>query len=118
MPPTSCPAGGVYTIHVQSTGLRFATGGADSLVKVWSMAPVMDVQREAGGPLLLATLSDHASTVNAVRFSSNGRHLASGAPLGEGVCRGDWAIRPQAHPASQLRGCCAGLHAAGRNLED
>jgi hypothetical protein len=80
-------AGGVYTIHVQASGLRFATGGADGQVKVWSMAAVVDVQKEKVGPLVLATLSDHSSTVNAVRFSKNGRYLASGA------CR---AGRPQA----------------------
>ena len=79
MRPLLCSAGGVYTVHVQGTGQRFATGGADSLVKVWSMAPVRDVQKEQAGPLVLATLSDHTSTVNAVRFSKNGRFLASGA---------------------------------------
>ncbi|KAI3438112.1 hypothetical protein D9Q98_000553 [Chlorella vulgaris] len=71
--------GGVYTIHVQASGLRFATGGADGQVKVWSMAAVVDVQKEKAGPLVLATLSDHSSTVNAVRFSKNGRYLASGS---------------------------------------
>ncbi|EFN55015.1 hypothetical protein CHLNCDRAFT_134840 [Chlorella variabilis] len=71
--------GGVYTIHVQSTGLRFATGGADAQVKVWSMLPVVDVQQEKAGPLVLATLSDHTSTVNTVRFSKNGKYLASGS---------------------------------------
>ena len=77
--PAAAPAGGVYTIHVQSTGLRFATGGADAQVKVWSMLPVVDVQQEKAGPLVLATLSDHTSTVNTVRFSKNGKYLASGA---------------------------------------
>ena len=87
MLPLLRTAGGVYTVHVQGTGQRFATGGADSLVKVWSMAPVRDVQKEKAGPLVLATLSDHTSTVNAVRFSKNGRFLASGA-LRKGLCRG------------------------------
>lgn len=71
-------AGGVYTVHVQSSGRRFATGGADALVKVWSLAPVLDAQKEQAGPLVLATLSDHTSTVNTVRFSKNGKYLASG----------------------------------------
>ena len=82
-------AGGIYTIHVQSSGLRFATGGADSLVKIWSMAPVVDVQKEPAGPLVLATLTDHSSSVNTVRFSKNGKLLASGVqslrgPAGRG----------------------------------
>ncbi|KAL4452249.1 hypothetical protein ABPG75_007911 [Micractinium tetrahymenae] len=70
---------GVYTIHVQHSGLRFATGGIDSEVKVWAMAPLLDARKERTGPLLLATLTDHSSTVNTVRFSKDGRYLASGA---------------------------------------
>lgn len=76
------PAGGIYTVHVQQSGRRFATGGADSLVKVWSLAPVLDAAREKAGPLVLATLSDHSSTVNTVRFSKNGKFLASGGCAG------------------------------------
>ncbi|KAL4441231.1 hypothetical protein ABPG77_011468 [Micractinium sp. CCAP 211/92] len=71
--------GGVYTIHVQHSGLRFATGGIDSQVKVWAMAPLLDARKEQAGPLLLATLTDHSSTVNTVRFSKDGRFLASGS---------------------------------------
>lgn len=67
-------------MHVQHSGRRFATGGADALVKVWSLAPMLDAQKEQAGPLVLATLSDHTSTVNTVRFSKNGKYLASGAP--------------------------------------
>lgn len=66
-------------MHVQQSGRRFATGGADGLVKVWSAAPLLDPEREPAGPLVLATLSDHSSTVNTVRFSRNGKLLASGA---------------------------------------
>lgn len=70
----------MFTIHVQAGGQRFATGGADSKVKIWSMAAVLDARKEkGGGPLLLATLGDHSSTINTVRFSKNGRFLASGA---------------------------------------
>lgn len=65
-------------MHVQQSGRRFATGGVDALVKVWSLAPVLDARKEAGGPLALATLSDHSSAVNTVRFSKNGKLLASG----------------------------------------
>lgn len=69
----------MFTVHVQAGGRRFATGGADGLVKVWSLAPVLDAEKEKAGPLVLATLSDHSSTVNTVRFSKNGKFLASGA---------------------------------------
>lgn len=66
-------------MHVQGSGRRFATGGTDCLVKVWSLPPLLDPEREKAGPLVLATLSDHTSTVNTVRFSKNGKFLASGA---------------------------------------
>ena len=117
-------------MHVQQGGRRFATGGADCLVKVWSLAPVLDAAREKGGPLVLATLSDHSSTVNTVRFSKNGKFLASGArrrrrgwargaapgaaPPGRCVCR------PRNATARLRGGCCARrcpparLHAAPR----
>lgn len=103
----------MYTVHVQATGLRFATGGADSLVKVWGMSAVMDAQREKGGQLLLATLSDHASTVNAVRFSNNGKHLASGAPPRGGLLAG--ACGEQTGPlACATVQCRAHVHCARR----
>lgn len=74
---------------------RFATGGADCLVKVWSLAPVLDPHKEQAGPLVLATLSDHSSTVNTVRFSKNGKFLASGARRARALAGGANAACPR-----------------------
>ena len=86
----------MYTVHVQAGGRRFATGGIDCLVKVWSLAPVLDAQKEKAGPLVLATLSDHSSTVNTVRFSKNGKYLASG----ERVAGRGWSAGAAAQKAT------------------
>jgi protein HIRA/HIR1 len=68
-------------VHVQPGGQRFATGGGDTTVKVWSLAAALDARHEenAAAPKLLATLTEHNGSVNAVRFSPSGRQLASGS---------------------------------------
>lgn len=68
-------------MHAQPRGPRFATGGADSRVKVWSLAAALDAATEAapGAPKLLALLAEHTGPVNVVRFSHSGRYLASGS---------------------------------------
>jgi len=50
-------------------------------VKIWSLDPVLSEADEgdASKPKLLATLSDHYGAVNTVRFSGDGRFLASGS---------------------------------------
>ena len=68
----------VYSCHVSPDGSRLATAGGDGHVRVWSTAAIL-----AGGdpsqPRQLASLAHHSGTVHAVRFSGNGRYLASGA---------------------------------------
>eukprot|EP00887_Chlorella_sp_A99_P002134 scaffold21.g2134.t1 len=79
--------GPILSIHAQFSGLRFATGGVDAQVKVWSLPVALDARRElaeregAGGddPRPLAVLADHTAPVNVVRFSHNNRFLASGS---------------------------------------
>lgn len=69
------------TIHVQPRGgARFATGGTDQKVKVWALYSALDAKQEhaPGASKLLATLVDHTGPINVVRFSHNGRFLASG----------------------------------------
>lgn len=69
----------IFSVHVHPQGGRFATGAGDHKVKVWSFLAALDARIEGKGPRLLATLTDHNGPVNVVRFSSNGRFLASGS---------------------------------------
>lgn len=76
-----CPGNAnLYSIDVDPTGKRVATSGG-AVVKIWNLLPVLDPKAEAdpNTPKLLATLTDHISSVNVVRFSRRGRFLASGA---------------------------------------
>jgi len=101
----------IFAVDVQHSGLRFATGGADSKVRIWALAPLLEEvaattssdkenpfaennnANDNGGastspppstPRLLATLSDHLQSVNAVRFApcGSGNRLATGADDG------------------------------------
>ncbi|KAK9842260.1 hypothetical protein WJX81_003301 [Elliptochloris bilobata] len=74
-------SGPVYSIDVHPGGTRFATAGSDHKVKVWSLLPLLDARLDGDIDCarLLATLSDHHAPVNAVRFSHDGRLLASGS---------------------------------------
>lgn len=75
------PAGAIYSVHAQPHGTRFATGGFDQKVKVWNLGAALDAEQEAqeGVHKLLAVLSEHTGAVNVVRFSAEGRLLASGS---------------------------------------
>ena len=79
--PARPPAGAIYSVHAQPGGTRFATGGFDQKVKVWNLAAALDAALEAqpDTPKLLAVLSEHTRVVNVVRFSADGRLLASGS---------------------------------------
>jgi protein HIRA/HIR1 len=95
----------IFAVDVHPAGTRFATGGADSKVRIWALAPLLEevassekenpFASSSGGsggaansssspstPRLLATLSDHLQSVNAVRFSGAGNRLATGADDG------------------------------------
>jgi len=74
----------IFSIHVQPNGPRFATGGGDATVKVWSLPAALDARQEenAATPKLLATISDHNGPVNVVRFSPAGSRIASGSDDG------------------------------------
>jgi protein HIRA/HIR1 len=71
----------IYGVDVCPDAGRFATAGGDHKVKIWVLAPVVSAAAEASSsaPRLLATLADHFGPVNAVRFSSSGRRLATGS---------------------------------------
>ena len=73
----------IFAVDVHPSGTRFATGGSDARVRVWSLVPVLDARAEAAGaPRALATLTDGVGAVNALRFSPDGARLAAGSDRG------------------------------------
>ena len=69
----------VYSCHVSPDGARLATAGGDGHVRIWSTEAILSGGDDPSKPKQLASLSHHSGTVHAVRFSGNGRYLASGA---------------------------------------
>ncbi|KAF0698047.1 Aste57867_11295 [Aphanomyces stellatus] len=67
----------IYGIDAHPNKLKFATAGGDNCVKIWSLETVPE--KEGPGFELLATLASHEQAVNCVRWSHNGRYLASGS---------------------------------------
>jgi protein HIRA/HIR1 len=90
----------IFSVHLHPDETRFATAGQDGRVKIWSLAPVIGVSvtvpssaspptgksgkttaklaSASSPPKLLITLHTHQAPVNVVRFSPDGRSLASG----------------------------------------
>ncbi|CAD7701890.1 unnamed protein product [Ostreobium quekettii] len=73
----------IFSIDIDPSSERFVTGGGDSKVKVWSLLHVLSGTKanelRSEVPRLLATLVGHTMPVSVVRFSSDGRYIASGA---------------------------------------
>ncbi|KAM0899457.1 hypothetical protein ACQ4PT_021315 [Festuca glaucescens] len=70
----------IFSIDIQPSGLRFATGGGDQKVRIWNMKSVSkDSQNDDVNQRLLATVRDHFGSVNCVRWAKHGRFLASGS---------------------------------------
>ncbi|KAI0477210.1 TUP1-like enhancer of split-domain-containing protein [Xylariaceae sp. FL0804] len=70
----------VYSCHVSPDGKRLATAGGDGHVRVWSTESIYRAEdRSYTGPRQLCYMSHHLGTIHSVRFSPNGRYLASGA---------------------------------------
>ncbi|PSK45328.1 hypothetical protein B9Z65_2468 [Elsinoe australis] len=71
----------VYSCHVSPDGSRLVTAAGDGHVRIWSTEAILntgDPQYESK-PKQLASLSYHSGTIHSVRFSPNGKYLASGA---------------------------------------
>ncbi|KAK5114908.1 HIR complex subunit [Meristemomyces frigidus] len=70
----------VYACHVSPDGSRLATAAGDGHVRIWSTEAILNASNPAyTKPKQLASLSYHSGTVHSVRFSGNGKYLASGA---------------------------------------
>lgn len=65
----------ISTVSIHPSGEIFATGGWDNYVKVWSFS-ALDAP-DGVSAKLIALLRDHTGTVNCVRFSPDGRYLAT-----------------------------------------
>ena len=61
-------------------GNRLATAGGDGHVRIWSVEAIMHADdAQYRKPRQLCNMSNHLGTIHSVRFSPNGRYLASGA---------------------------------------
>ncbi|TVU10554.1 hypothetical protein EJB05_44095 [Eragrostis curvula] len=70
----------IFSIDIQPGGQRFATGGGDQKVRIWSMKSVdKNNTNDDSSQRLLATMRDHFGSVNCVRWTKHGRFLASGS---------------------------------------
>ena len=70
----------VYSCHVSPDGSRLATAAGDGHVRIWATDAILNASNAAyTKPKQLASLNYHTGTVHSVRFSANGKYLASGA---------------------------------------
>lgn len=87
----------IFSIDVHPDGSRFATGGQGSdsgKVVIWSASPVRSPEDEANPdvPKVLCELTNHLACVNCVRWSHDGKWLAS---CGDDALVMIWQIRYQ-----------------------
>ncbi|KAG2225266.1 hypothetical protein INT45_001490, partial [Circinella minor] len=81
----------IYSVDFSSDGIRMASAGADTSVRLWSMKRRLEVNQDIGHkksfekkiesfPVhidFLSELKRHSAPVNVVRFSPSGEYLAS-----------------------------------------
>lgn len=71
----------VLSVDIQPTGERFACGGVDGGITIWPLSAVWKIPKEGNisiNSIRLAQIRRHSEAVNVVRWSANGRYLASG----------------------------------------
>ena len=71
------------SIDIHPDGIRFATGGQGEdcgRVSIWNIKPILDEKaaKDKEVPKLLTQMDHHLGCVNCVRWSNNGKYLASG----------------------------------------
>ncbi|GAA5843469.1 hypothetical protein JCM9279_000760 [Rhodotorula babjevae] len=71
----------IFSLDVHPDNSRLATGGLDSLVRIWSTVPILHEQAQDDDrcPKLLSTLAAHTGVVMSVRWNNAGSYLASGS---------------------------------------
>ncbi|XP_031557389.1 protein HIRA-like [Actinia tenebrosa] len=73
----------IFSVDIHPDGSRFATGGQGDecgKVAIWNMGPIKSEEEELNDdiPKLLCTMDNHLACINCVRWSNNGKYLASG----------------------------------------
>jgi len=71
----------IFSVDIHPDGSRFVTGGQgddSGKIVIWNMAPVRDESQEKSAPKFLCQMEHHYACVNCVRWSCNGKFLASG----------------------------------------
>lgn len=94
----------IFSVAIHPDGSRFATGGQgkdSGVVVIWNMAPVRSVADETNAdiPKVLCEMSNHLGCVNCVRWSVDGKWLASG---GDDALVMIWAVKYQGEGAVNL----------------
>ena len=87
----------IFSVAIHPDGSRFATGGQgkdSGVVVIWNMAPVRSAADEANDaiPKVLCEMSNHLGCVNCVRWSYDGKWLASG---GDDAIVMIWSVKYQ-----------------------
>ena len=103
----------IFSVAIHPDGSRFATGGQgkdSGVVVIWNMAPVRSAADEENGdiPKVLCEMSNHLGCVNCVRWSIDGKWLASG---GDDAIVMIWAVKYQS------AGTCADNIGFGAEVE-
>ncbi|KAL4999625.1 protein hir1 [Aspergillus recurvatus] len=88
----------VYSCDVSPDGSRLVTAAGDGYVRIWSTEAICGAE-DASKPKQLASMSNHSGTIHTVRFSPNGKYLASGAD-DKIVCIYVLDANPPSHAAS------------------